>query len=89
MNGAKELKETLSDGHEHRILWDESKASLDIQTLTVPEGEYFMMGDNRDHSNDSRFWGTVPEKNLKGKAFGIWMNWDNGVHFNRIGTGIN
>lgn len=89
MNGAEVVKETLTPEHTHEILLDKSKASLNVQTLVVPPGEYFMMGDNRDHSNDSRFWGTVPEKNLKGKAFGIWMNWDNGVHFNRIGTGIN
>lgn len=88
MDGANMLEETLDNGTKHRILLDMDKSTQDMQPITVPEGHYFMVGDNRDHSNDSRFWGFVPEQNLKGRAFGIWMNWDNGIHFNRIGKGI-
>ncbi|WGW00771.1 signal peptidase I [Vibrio sp. YMD68] len=73
-----------------------------VSEWVVPQGQYFVMGDNRDNSADSRYWGFVPEANLVGKAVGIWISFEfersddsalpswipTGVRFNRIG-GIN
>jgi len=54
-------------------------------TCTVPAGHYFMMGDNRDQSADSRYWGFVPDDHIKGRAFLVWMNFG---ELKRIGNGI-
>ena len=74
----------------HQILTNADRPVQDFE-FTVPEGQYFMMGDNRDGSSDSRYWGTVPAAYLKGRAFFVWMSWDSAAMrpvWSRIGHSI-
>ncbi len=68
------FNETLGD--EQHEIYNSYRFTPHEGEWVVPEGHYFVMGDNRDNSADSRFWGFVPEENMKGRAFYVWLHWD-------------
>jgi signal peptidase I len=82
MDGARTLNLSAVEEFPHH---ENCIYTYDKFTCIVPEGNYFMMGDNRDNSADSRYWGFVPDQNIVGKAVFVWMNFSNlkrigGIH---------
>jgi signal peptidase I len=71
----------------HMMQVNVARPAADFSVVVKPD-HYFMMGDNRDNSSDSRIWGQVPERDIVGKAFAVWMHWDSFFSlpsFSRVG----
>jgi len=87
---AYQLLEENLDGTVHQMQKSPYKQNpFDNMSLVVKKDHYFMMGDNRDNSSDSRVWGEVPSHNIVGQAVGVWMTWEKLTslpRFDRVGS---
>jgi signal peptidase I len=81
-----EVYEEELDGIRYHVIQDPYLSPSDMEPVAVPPGNVFVMGDNRDNSHDSRYWGTVPDREIKGKAMIIWWSSGDpdGVRWNRF-----
>lgn len=82
--------EEVTDGHPHVVQYEKFGSHEPLE-FTVPEGQYLMIGDNRDNSADSREWGFVPFENVKGRAMFVWLSIDRdhgGIRWHEFGRWV-
>jgi signal peptidase I len=82
-------EETL-DGHAYRVLFESDRTERSSSRITIPVGNYFVLGDNRDNSNDSRYWGFLPQGKVLGVVRQIWWSYGRpeGIRWKRLGMSV-